>query len=142
MSIVAEIAQAVVDTINAASLSQPVTAERHYQPIFDLADLRTLKVSVVPKSVKLSAANRALQVREYQVDVGVQKKLGQVDAAHMDPLIELVDEIAALFKFKRLPGYEPAVWMKSEVDPLYAQEHLQQYRQFTSVLTLTFKVAV
>lgn len=141
MPIITSIADAVVASINAASLSQPVNAERHYQPIFELSELKTLKVSVVPRGLALASAGRALEMSEHLIDVGVQQKLEAVDAAHIDPLIDLVDEIAELFRGKRLDGYPEAMWTKSTIDPLYAPEHLEQYRQFTSVLTLTFKVA-
>ena len=44
------------------------------------------------------------------------------------------------FRHKRLDSFRAAVWVKTEHEPIYAQEHLDQMRQFTSVLTLTFRV--
>jgi len=72
--------------------------------------------------------------------VAVQKKLTDADNAEIDPLVSLVDEIADHFRFKRLPTFAEAMWLKTEQKPVYAQEHLDQFHQFTSVLTLTFRV--
>jgi hypothetical protein len=53
--------------------------------------------------------------------------------------MELVQEIADRLRFDRLAGYPLAVWIKTEHTAIYAPEHLDQLRQFTSVLTLTFR---
>ncbi len=140
MSVILQIADAVVAQLNAASLSQPVVAQRHYQPVFELREMKDLKVTVVPRGVTLVLAGRAVDLDEFQVDVGVQKKVASVEAAHLDPLIALVAEMAQLFRGKRLNALPGAIWTKSVIDPLYAPEHLELYRQFTSVLTLSFKV--
>ncbi len=47
-AVITDLADAVVDKLNAASLSQSFTAERAYVPIHQLEQLSDLKVSVVP----------------------------------------------------------------------------------------------
>jgi DNA-binding transcriptional MerR regulator len=49
-------------------------------------------------------------------------------------------EIAEHFRGKRLGSFPDAIWVKTEHKPIYAAEHLDQLRQFTSVMTLTFRV--
>jgi len=137
---VLSVADAVVAEINAAALSMPVTAERAYQPVFDLAEMRNLHVTVVPRGLERELGSRAGTPREVKVDVAVQKKLQAADAAEIDPLVGLVEEIAELFKLKRLPAYHQAVWTRTENVPIYSQEHLAELRQFTSVLTFTFRI--
>ncbi len=134
------VADAVVAELNAATLSMPVAAERAYQPVFDLAELKDLHVTVVPKGLEQELGSRNGTPREVKVDVAVQKKLQATDAAEIDPLVGLVEEIAELFKLKRLPAYHQAVWTKTENVPIYSQEHLAELRQFTSVLTFTFRI--
>jgi hypothetical protein len=68
----------------------------------------------------------------------VQKKIS--DDSELDNLMQLVEDIAALFKPERLEGYSNALCVKKENDPIYDPDHLRQFRQFTSVITLTFKV--
>jgi hypothetical protein len=72
--------------------------------------------------------------------VAIQKKLGTIENGEIDDLMTLVEEIADAFRSKRLEGYTSAVCVKTENEPVYAQEHLDQMRQFTSVLTLTYRI--
>jgi hypothetical protein len=140
MAFIADIAEAVVTEINAASFSQPVTAKREYLPHFDLEDMQELKVTVVPKSVLTLPGGRAHNQHDYAIDVAVQKKLDKADNPEIDALVTLVDEIGDHFRLKRLASYPNAMWLKTENEPVYSLEHLQEMRQFTSVLTLTFRL--
>jgi hypothetical protein len=133
------IADGVVAALNAASLSQSFQAERLYLPQFELPDLKVLHVTVVPKDEDTKALTRSRTQRVYRVDVGVQKKFDKGDAAELDPLMVLVEEIAVLFRGKRLAAMPEAVCTVTKPDPIYSPEHMEQFRQFTSVVTLTFK---
>jgi hypothetical protein len=133
------IADAVVAQLNAASFSQPLTAERHYLPQFELADMTTLRVSVVPRSVASKGLDRNRDSFDYRIDVAVQKKLDPTPE-NLDALMVLVEEIADHFRSEPLAGYPQARCTEVENVPVYAPEHLDEFRQFTSVLTLTFRV--
>jgi len=139
-SVIVAVADAVTESLNAATFSEPFTALRHYQPLFELKDMKNLHVSVVPSGVAIAMRNRGHSDAEVKIDVAVQKKLARADAQEIDPLMVLVEEIAEHFKTKRLPGLPQAVWVKTENAPIYAQEHLAELRQFTSVLSFTFRV--
>ena len=140
MAVITDIADAVVAEINAGLFSQSVAATREYLPHFDLEDMQTLRVTVVPKSVTTLPGGRGHNQHDYAIDVAVQQKLQTADNAEIDALMLLVDEVGDHFRFKRLSSYPNAMWLKTENQPVYAQEHLQEMRQFTSVLTLTFRV--
>ena len=133
---VIEIADAVVAKLNTASLSQPVTAVRFYQPLFELPEMDKLHVSVVPRGIVLTQASRVSVSRDIQIDVAVQKRFSQGDAAELDPLLLLVEEILNLFLLKVMGQ---TVCVKAENNPVYAPEHMSELRQFTSVVTLTFR---
>jgi hypothetical protein len=135
-----EIADALVAALNAQSWTPSFQAERAYQPSFELKELKTLKVTVVPKGVTITQITREKASHDYQVDVGVQKKFQKGDAVELDPLMQLVQDLANIFRAKRLTGMLAAMWLKSEISPLYSPEHMEQYRQFTSVVTFTFRV--
>jgi hypothetical protein len=94
----------------------------------------------VPKGVTILPGDRASDQHDFQVDVAVQKKLTKADNEEIDDLMGLVEEIADHFPFKRFDDFEDAVWVKTENDPVFVQEHIDQMRQFTSLLTLTFQV--
>ena len=141
MATVLNVADAVVAELNAAALSQSVTAERLYVPSFDLEDLKELRVSVVPRELASTSLDRRRDFNEAMIDVAVQKKFDKGDAPEIDPLLDLVEEIADLFRHKRLASFPAAMWTKTQHVVLYSPEHWDSLRQFTSLLTLTFKIA-
>jgi hypothetical protein len=145
MAVIIEIADAVVAVMNAAMLSQPLTAQRHYLPEFDLPDMDTLHVSVVPAELDEEIADRSCDLAEYKIHVAVQKRVSQqnppgLDTLAIDGLMRLVQEIDDLFRHKALPGYEQARWCKTENKPIYDPKHLKEHGQFTSLLVFTFRV--
>jgi hypothetical protein len=102
--------------------------------------MNELRVSVVPKAVVVSPLDRSRNTHDAQIDLAVQKKFATGDAAEIDPLMALVEEIADHFRLRRLDSFPAAHWIKTEHKPIYAQDHWEELRQFTSVLTLTFRV--
>jgi len=138
VSVITELADAVAASLNAGSFGMPFTAERLHQPSFDLAELAELHVSVVPKSQTITNATRQHSFFDCAVDVGVQKKVA--DDAEGDALLDLVQEIADHLRLKRLDDYPTAAWLSIEHEPVVASEHLDQNRQLTSVLTVTYRV--
>ena len=135
-----QIVDAVVTELNATTFSQPLTAMRSYLPRVELAELRTLKVTVVPSSITVVSASRSQVQRDVAIDVAVQQKLGQEQNAMLDPLLALAEEIAEHFRAKRLDNCPGALCIKTEFKTIYAPEHIENLRTFTSVLTLTFRV--
>ena len=134
------IADAVVATINNTPLSQTVNAERLFLPQFDLQEMNVLRVVVVPKDEERKPLSRKIKEATYSVDVGVLKKVQNTEASEIDPLCDLVAEIALVFDGKRLGNLQEAFCTVAKPEPVYSVEHLEQLRQFTSVLTLSFKV--
>jgi hypothetical protein len=138
MSTILDIADAVVASINAGTFAQPVQAERRYQPTFELPDLAELKVSVVPKAVTITNATRTDGYFDCAVDIGVQKKIA--DDAEIDVLVSLVEELADHLRQKRLDSFPDAAFVSVANEPVFAPEHLDTQRVFTSVLTVTYRV--
>lgn len=137
---IAQIAEAVVAALGAGSFSESFTAERAYLPVYELSDLKETRVTVVPKSVAILSGSRSHNQYDYAIDIAVQKKLSRADNAEIDSLLALAEEIADFFRLRRLPGFPEAMWLKTENEPVYSQEHLDQLRQFTGLLTITFRV--
>ena len=140
MAVVTDIADAVVTELNAGTFSMPLEAKRHYRPIFDLAEMQDLHVTVVPKGLAIERLDRSRNQHDVAIDIAVQKKCQAADNTELDPLMALVEEIADFFRLRRLAARPEAVWIRTENVPIYAPEHLDELRQFTSVLTLTFRV--
>jgi DNA-binding XRE family transcriptional regulator len=140
MPLITQVAEAVAVELSAATFSQSITVARAYLPRVELADLKTLRVTVVPSGVTVATASRGQTQRDVAIDVAVQKKLGQEQNEALDPLLALAEEIAEHFRGKRLDSFPDAAWVKTEFKPIFAPEHIEQLRTFTSVLTLTFRV--
>ena len=133
------IADAITAELNGNAFSQPFTAQRQYLPIYDLKSMSDLKVTVVPKGVTSSSLDRSRDNFDYQVDVGIQKKVPN-QISTIDALMLLVEEIADYFRGNRLSSYPNARLMNVENSLLYAPDHLQEMLQFTSVLSLTYRL--
>ena len=143
MPVIIDIAEAVKDELNSPGqpgFSQSFTAQRYYQPLFELPDMKTLHVTVVPKGAEASPGSRGRNQHDYQIDVAVQKKPSDSDNTEVDALMALVEEIADFFALRRLTTFSEAIWGGTENEPIYSQEHMEQFRQFTSVITLTFRL--
>ena len=81
MAVITHIADAVVAELNAATFSQPFTAGRHYQPLFDLADMKVLHVTVVPNGVTVQPVSRSEIQHDYKIDIAPRK----IQASHSIP---------------------------------------------------------
>lgn len=152
-AIVIDIADAVVEKINGAMLSQVVTAERSYVPIHELRDLINLKVSVVPAELEGTLTDRSgRNMYDYIIHVGVQQSIGnghltntQINAA-ADPLMLFSQEIADLFDGQAVSIGDAYSLVRQTrcIDvknmPIFAPAHLDDLRVFTSLLSLTFRL--
>lgn len=132
-----DIAEAVKEALNGHSFSMPFTAQRAYRPSFELPEMKTLHVTVVPHGVEITTAGRAIIQDDVAIDVAVQKKFDTDEPAELDGLMALVEEIGEFLRSQRPAD---AAWVKTENAPIYSAEHMEQYRQFTSVLTVTYRV--
>ena len=132
------VAEAVKDALNQGTFSQTFTAIRAYRPLFDLPEMKDLHVTVVPKDVVEALASRHSVQQDVRIDVAVQKKVA--DDTETDALMTLVQEIAEFLRFSRLATLPQAAWIETENSPIYAPEHLEKLSQFTSVLTVTYRL--
>jgi hypothetical protein len=139
LATIIQIADAVVAQLNAATFSQPLTAARHYAPSFNLPDMKTLHVTVVPRGISSTSLDRRRDTFSYEIDLAVQKKTDMVQAS-LDALMTLVEEIADHFRVGPLASFPDARCMDVKNAPVFSPEHLDEFRQFTSVVTLTFRL--
>jgi hypothetical protein len=132
-----DLADSIVAELNAHAFSEPFRAERGYLPTFELSDLNVLRITVVPNQDDGRLDTRGASIHEYTVDIGIQIKPKDVTSQYLDPYVYLTQEIVDFFRFGKEPGGTSLVSPRTRV--LYVQDHLQKFRQFTSVVTLTFK---
>jgi len=139
---VIDIADAVAAELagGAENFSQSFTPERRVLPDYELADLKDLRVTVVPRGVEVTGSSRSLSQHDFQIDIGVQKKVGTQLDTEVGELVGLVEEIAEFLQRRRLTDVPEAAWGKTANEPVYAPDHLAEKRLFTSVLTLTYRI--
>ena len=142
MSLVLAVADAIVAALKAEPLK--LDAVRGYRPEFELVELKTLRVSVVPRGIEIALLNRNANQHDVSIDVGVQQKVDPDDTAALDALMVKVQQIADELRLRRLelPGGlgGAGVWVKTANEPVYSPDHLQTKQVFTSVLTFTYRV--
>ncbi len=141
-SVLVTIAEAVKDSLNAApdgTFSQSFTATRAYDPLWELEDLGTLRVTVTPASYDSTAADRARNQDELTVHVAIQKHLGDDAQANTvpDALMDLVQEIA---DYLDRTAQGDAQWLRTQVLTPYSVAHWRQKNAFTAVLAVTYRL--
>lgn len=134
------LADAIVAKLQNGTFSLPFEVQRGYRPVIELPALLAVKVTVIPKGLAISAATRADGFYDCAIDIGVQRKVNPDEPAELDALMKLVEEIGDHLRGKQLDGFTAAVWLSLENEPVFAPEHLEQHRQFTSVLTVAYRV--
>lgn len=136
------IAEALKNELNAHAFSLAFTATRSYQPLRDLTDFKTLRVTVVPGALTMEPDTRESTQDDHIIHVAVQKKLAApANNAELDPLMALVQEIVESVRFIRLDAFPDAAWLKAESVPIFIPEHLEQKQQFTSVIAFTYRTS-
>ena len=133
MSLPITMADAVLQKIKEAF--HDIQAERHYVPSLELKETKETRIIVVPKEIGYERASQSHNNVQVAVDIALMKKFQKGDAAELDPLCDLVEKILKLFDGKPLGD---ALCLKAQNVPIYAQEHYEKWRQFTSLITLTF----
>ena len=140
MSVLVDLANAMVTSLNGGTFSVPFQAVRGYRPAVELKDLEAVQVTVVPKALTIIAATRSSSYFDGVIDVAVQQKVDADKLADLDALMGLVQEIADHLRNRRLEGLSAVVCTTVENDPVFAPEHLELHRVFTSLLTVTYRL--
>ena len=140
MSRTVDIAAAVVATLNANTFSPTFTAVRAYVPVYELADLESLHVTVLPVSVEQDQVDRVAMQELHRVAIGVQQRVDPDDLPAVDALTDLTQAIADYLRDRPLTDYPAAQWESAKIDPVYAADLLETNRTYTGVVTTTYRL--
>jgi hypothetical protein len=147
VSVIVAIADLVAAELTAASASgtlpETFTAERVFRPVTKLEDAQQLRVLVAPTGIERQLAARTSVQRDYEVQVGVLRRVGD-DEAFTDALA-LCEAIEELFLGPSRPaldleGDSHAAVIAVDTSPLYSPEASDQDGVFLSVISLTCRV--
>lgn len=133
-----EIADEVVNDLNAQLFSMQFTAERSYVPRFDLskATSQLPVVTVTPRELVSESASRALDEVRFGMDVGVCAKVADATPASCDPLMALALEIRDRYSHYTVLGGR-GVSIEPGQEPIYDRDWLLTNREFFGLVQLT-----
>ncbi len=140
-AVLIQVADAVKAELEAGTFSQQFTAQRAYRPAFDLADLNTLRVTVVPKSVDVFNASRRADHFDCVIDIGIQKRVNPENTQSVDAMADFVAGVVDFLRHRALSQMPDAAWLRIRNEPVWVPEHLDEHRTFTSVVEVTYRVA-
>ena len=139
MSLCTKISKAVASALNEREFEPKFTAVYSVKPGYELAELDTLRVIVVPKTVEIEKFSRSSMKYTVAVDIGVMQRIGTLSPEDaVEKLGELVDEIAEFLSEAVLKDYDAATFVGISNEPIYVPEYLTASRTFTSVLTVKY----
>jgi hypothetical protein len=133
MSRVVDIAQAVVDLLNAASLG--VIAVRSYKPQYELAEMDEPHITVVPKSIASERLDRSSFAHSVAVDIAIQQRAMTDD--EIDALMDFPESLADLLWANAIDG---AILLGVQNEVPVSPEELAERHLFVSLLTATYQV--
>lgn len=134
------LANAIVVDLNGGTFEGRFVAQRGYRPVITLPDISDALVTVVPTNLKMEAADRRSWFYDENVYIGLLKKVNPEDLAELDELMALVEEIGDHLISSELAAFPEARCLAIENDPIFSPEHLTEKRQFTSLLTATYRL--
>jgi hypothetical protein len=140
MSISTQLANAIVIELkkNVDKFSIQFEPAMLVLPNFESAELQTLHVTVVPRTIEIERVTRNASKYIVGIDIGIQQRIEGTAEESVAVLGVLVDEILLFLKDTQLSDFPPAQFFQITNDPIYSPEHLQQKRIFTSVLNVKY----
>jgi hypothetical protein len=132
------------------AFSEEFVPQRKYHVHIVLEENSGLNVWVVPRTVKYEMECRDNSRKDVLVDIGIlERPVSCTDVvleARLDVLMRFANEITDFFAAsdghspRELDAEPTASFISVERDPVFDGEHVAQFRQFTSVVRLTYSV--
>lgn len=108
-------------------------AEVSFSPDYDLKEIDSAKVVVVPTGIEYKTLGRGIREELFKISIGILKRVTEAELVDMT---NFATDIGVSFLNRRLAE---AACVSVAHEPLYSPDHLRERHQFTSVLALTFK---
>ena len=144
-----KVSEALRDELEAGVFSQDFTPGETFDPRMKLEDADTLKVDVVPVGVRPERENRGEIAWDSTCDIGVRYRFGTDEQdedtgktrnRHIHELFYLEQEIIQyLVRSSRLQYYDLARLMEFDIRVTWVPKHLEEWRQFTGILRVTYR---
>ncbi len=131
------LADAIVADINAQSFSMKFVAKRTYQTLYEIKDQKVLTVTVLIPGMIHDVLSRSGNQDTTSLIVLFSKHCVSEDNNTIDPLVDLVEEVADYFRDKNFAG---SLWVPPTViDPFYDIDDMKNKRLFVSAINLKYR---
>ena len=140
---------AVRDQLNAETFSPVFMVVIDDAPEFDIEDLNTLKVTMMPFGADFDPVTRSHDRQRFVIDIAFQRHAPARPASGADPIVAMSLEIRNLqqtvanwlsVRTRRIPPtYQTAKLMKIDQMPLYDAGLLRKERVYVGVMRLTYE---
>src|SRR5688500_7611474 len=140
MSVLNDIAEAVKDALNDATLSQQFTAERVYIPVFkteEMGDELKLFVLGLAQKAAIAEGYRGAHDWNYEVRIAVYKRVDREDTQALDAMSSFVEEVIDLMRTTKKRVTDQASWVGVANEPVWDPAQLEQHGVYVSVIRLT-----
>ncbi|GHT13385.1 hypothetical protein FACS1894170_09320 [Planctomycetales bacterium] len=108
MSIASQVAKAVVAELKTHEFSLSFEPVFSVLPSYEPAELQTLRVSVVPRTLEIESATRHSSKYTVGIDIGIQRRIEGTPEETVESLGNLVDKIS----FKIILCYLPSIYQR------------------------------
>lgn len=141
MSVLVDVAEAVKGRINAQLPGLGSPAVREHVPLYDLSTQGLdVKVSVVPKDVRIDRESRQAARWEIEIDVGVQRRVATAGLGEIDAMHGVVESVQDVLYGADLATTPVARFRSSAISPILVPDHVERMNTYTSVITVTYRV--
>lgn len=148
------VAKAVASLLEAATFSQPIEVSRNYgeqDATLQLEEPSPNYVDVVAVTTKQTAdlSARSKLKLDVPIDIALRRKFpaaeqdtqtGAIVVDDIDGLAFLFEEMFLAFVKVSLPAFDSAIWQTTEITVVPDLKQLREWRQFTGVIRVTFRV--
>ncbi len=135
-----ELADAIAEELNETAFAGfEFVAEQRLAPVSDVKEIANLTVDVVPGTWKPEWIARGLRRKNYLVSVVVRKKAANdQEVKDLSGFLEAV-ESHMLKRNLTGTGWE-AVWIESEIEPLFDFESWRTLRIYMGIVTFQYAI--
>lgn len=133
-----QLCKAIVVDLNAATFETALQFNRVWLPRYDLLTVAAGRQGwVLPSAERREPDSRSQWITEFDVQIGVVKKLADDDAADSDVEQRLIEQIADYYDQQRPTGI--AMPLSAITCVPLSQDHLERYQIYLGAVLLTFQ---
>lgn len=145
MSTTIQIADDLVALLKAPTPAFPMTVgkvERRWLPDWEIADVASLRIGVLPISIESARLSRKQDQTEHEIHVAVMKHLGAaLDTTEIDPYVEMALAVCKIIAAGALPTVTDAKLLAYKHQTLVSLDYWQKKSCFFSLISCTWLTA-